>query len=113
MKTEHDANWPKLLPIAVSLLNKRHIERLGNVAPEQINSFQDDEIIRTAQTNSGLEKVVTTPVGGTWHEQNMNQNTYLASKNPFQPNSFVYLDLKAKTFAKSFDDQVKNIFFPK
>ena len=111
MKTEHEANWVKILPIAVSLLNQRPIEKLGNVAPEQINSFRDDEIIRTAQKESGLEASVTEPDGGSWKEQNKTQNEYLANpKNIFQPNSFVYLDLKAKTFSKSFEDQISTIF---
>lgn len=107
MKSEQNKNWPKLLPVAVALLNKRPLARLGGIAPEQIESFRDDDVIRSAQDQSGLERVL--PDGGTWEQQNERQNEYLTnSKNQFQLNTFVYLDIKPKTFAKSFNDQVKH-----
>ena len=110
MKAEQDKNWPKLLPVAVGLLNKRPLAKLGGIAPEEINTFRDDSIIRNAQDNSGLSKSV--PDGGTWQEQNKRQEEYTSNpKNSFQVNSFVYLDIKPKTFAKSFNDQI-SIFFP-
>lgn len=107
MKSEQNKNWPQLLPIAVGLLNKRPLSKLGGVAPEQIESFRDDDIIRNAQDQSGSSQTI--PDGGNWQEQNERQNEYQKnSKNQFQINTFVYLDIKPKTFAKSFEDQVSN-----
>jgi hypothetical protein len=111
MKSSNEKNWVKLLPIAVALLNKRKLARLGGVAPESVQSFKDDPLVRDAQEQTGTSQI--TPDGGTWKEQNERQNEYISNpKNAFQLNSFVYLDIKPKTFAKSFLDQVMySIFF--
>ncbi len=79
---------------------------LLGVSPGEISSFRDDPIVRLAQESSGQSQ--TTPDGGTWREQNERQNHYLEDKkkNQFQLNTYVYLDLKTKTFSKSFEDQV-------
>ena len=55
MKAKNEKNWIKILPIAVSLLNKRNLSKLGGIAPDQISSFLDDSVVRTAQAASGLE----------------------------------------------------------
>ena len=102
---QREKAWPKLLPIAVALLNKRPLAKLGGLAPEEIQSFRDDGIIRSAQDQSGSSKII--PDGGTWKQQNKSQNEYLANpKNSFQVNTFVYLDIKPTTFQKSFNDQI-------
>ena len=51
-------------------------------------------------------------VGGNWRKQNERQKEYETNKkNVFQLNTFVYLDVKPKTFSKSFADQVILLFY--
>lgn len=98
MRSEKSKNWVKYLPIAVKLLNERHVKKIGNLAPGNINSMFDDEKVRQAVKAQNAPQAEEP----NWHEQNRLQAEYEKS-NGFQKNDFVYLDYKEKTFAKSFD----------
>ena len=42
MRFYRTANWVKLLPDAVNLLNSQPMDRNGGIPPGDINSFMDD-----------------------------------------------------------------------
>lgn len=102
LRSETSDDWVANLPHVVSLLNKRHIQSLGNVPPEEIRSELDDVKIRSALAAEG-KPIITTP---NWKQQNLNQEKYEKSKNPFQVGQFVYVDKKVETFDKSYYSQV-------
>jgi len=106
MRSEKTQNWVKLLPIAVGLLNKRPLKRIGNLAPGSINTMMDDIKVREAQQ----ETCQPVYVEQNYKDQNKLQAEYEQSKN-YQVNDFVYLDYKEKTFSKSFNPKLSiNIF---
>jgi len=49
MRSELNDDWPKYLPLVVSLLNSRKLSKLGNLMPNQINSMVDDNEVRSQQ----------------------------------------------------------------
>lgn len=56
MKSQNQKDWKALLPVAVSLLNKRVLSKLGGLSPEQVHSFADDSIIREAKNMGGISQ---------------------------------------------------------
>jgi len=107
LRSEKSLNWPKYLPIAVALLNKRPMKRLGYLTPGSINSMIDDISVRRAQE----EKCVDIYQHPSYKEQNLAQAEYEKTSG-FQKDNFVYLDYKEKTFAKSFDAKISQPFCP-
>jgi len=110
MRSEKTSNWVKLLPTAVKLLNLRPLKRLGGLAPGSINTMLDDVEVREAVENSCETTATHLP---SVKEQNELQKKYENSKAQFQVNSFVYLDNKEKTFAKSYNAKVSIEHFQK
>lgn len=104
MKSEKSDNWVKLLPIAVNLLNKRPLKKIGNLAPGSVNSMLDDIKVREAQRDN----CVPVYEEENYKVQNELQQSYEKSSG-FQVNDFVYLDYKEKTFAKSFNAKLSII----
>jgi hypothetical protein len=93
----------KLLPTAVTLLNARHVEKIGNLAPAEIHSMLDDVKVQKA-----LQLECKEPESGpSLLEQSQNQAEY-AKRGKIQVGSFVYLDKKEKSFSKSFDYKVRH-----
>jgi len=108
LRDQLSKNWPKYLPTVVQSLNERHIKSLGGIQPISIHSNEQDLLIRSAQEEQGIT-VFHEP---SYQEQNQNQANYEANKsNPFQVGEYVYVDFKSTAFDKSFDTQVRIIFF--
>jgi hypothetical protein len=97
MRSEKSNNWVKYLPIAVGLLNKRPLKRIGNLAPGSINTMFDDVKVREAVKKSGIP-IKEEP---TYQEQNELQAKYEKSKgNNNNPLTLIklYLSLKLALF---------------
>lgn len=102
MRAEQSANWVKFLPIATGLLNARPMERIGYLSPSQITSFVDDISVRNALKEAGQKPKKV----DTYKEQNASQEDYLKN-GKFKIGSYVYLDVKASTFTKSYHLRVR------
>ena len=87
----------------VSALNKRPLEKLGYLRPDDIHSEFDDIKVQEAQKSHNL-KPYSEP---DWQTQEKQQKEYEnSSKNKFQVGTFVYLDYPQHVFEKSFHVQV-------
>jgi hypothetical protein len=103
MRSQKTLDWVKLLPTAVTLLNARHVKKIGNLAPAEIHSMLDDVKVQKA-----LQLECKEPESGpSLLEQSQNQAEY-AKTGKIQVGSFVYLDKKEKSFSKSFDYKVRH-----
>lgn len=88
----------------MSALNKRPLERLGYLRPDDIRSSEGDSIkVQEAQKAHHL-----TPFSEPdWQTQEKLQEKYEKnSKNKFFVGTFVYLDQHQNVFSKSFHTQV-------
>ena len=91
----------------VSALNKRPLEKIGFLRPDDIHSEFDDIKVQEAQKSHNL-KPYSEP---DWQTQEKQQKEYEnSSKNKFQVGTFVYLDYPQHVFEKSFHVQVSLSF---
>lgn len=96
-------NWVKYLPYVVAALNKRPLEKIGFLRPDDIHSEFDDTKVQEAQKKSHT-KPFSEP---DWQTQETLQRQYEQSpKNEFQVGTYVYLDNPQHVFQKSFHVQV-------
>lgn len=99
-------NWVKYLPYVVAALNKRSLERIGFLRPDDIHSEFDNIKVQEAQKKNHQESFSEPD----WQTQQKLQQEYEnSSKNKFQVGTYVYLDNPQNVFQKSFHVQV--IFF--
>lgn len=101
MRFYRTANWVKLLPDAVNLLNSQPMDRNGGIPPGDINSFMDDVKLRQAHIEHKV--IFPEPNRNSEIEEEINQQN---SKSDFKIGSYVYLDRESKTFQKSFELKV-------
>jgi hypothetical protein len=109
-KSLHTENWPSLLPQAVMQLNSRSLTRLNGLAPKDIISQWDDYKVQQAATQSANTagqprseiKQSTSQSRPDLNQQLANQKAYEANPKMLQVGSYVYVDNKPKSFAKSF-----------
>jgi len=97
-------DWVGLLPDAIKLLNAKPLARNGQVAPEQINSFYQDPLLRKARESAKVN----------FHEPNRQLEEQTEAKfNQQVPainvGTYVFLDRKQKVFDKSFELQVRRV----
>jgi hypothetical protein len=104
MRSQKTSNWVNLLPTAVTLLNARHVQKIGNLAPSDISSMFDDVKVKNAQ----MENCDIQEPGPSLKEQTSNQERYMKT-GQLKPGDFVFLDKKEKSFSKSFDYKVLQI----
>ena len=101
MRYYRTANWVRLLPEAVNLINSQPMDRNGGIPPNQINSFFDDVKLREAR----LQHHVNFPEPNRKsekEEEEINQS----SNSDLKIGAYVYLEKEAKTFQKSFELKV-------
>lgn len=90
----------------VDALNKRPLERIGFLRPDDIHSEFDNIKVQEAQKKSQKEPFSEPD----WRTQEKLQKEYEQSpKNKFQVGTFVYLDDPQNVFQKSFHVQVLSI----
>lgn len=99
-------DWVKYLPYVVAALNKRSLERIGFLRPDDIHSEYDNIKVQEAQKKNHVEAFSEPD----WQTQQKLQQQYeKSSKNKFQVGTYVYVDNPQHVFQKSFHVQV--IFF--
>lgn len=106
MRHYRTKDWVRLLPDAVQLLNARPMTRNGGVPPAEINSFLQDPIIRSARLAHHID-----PNEPDRKEEIKNEEQQKTSSDSFKVGSLVFLDKKSKVFDKSFELQVRRIYF--
>ena len=103
LRSELSNDWPQYLQLTVNSLNNRPIQSLGGIRPTDVNNIFEGAKILQAQEKKGIKRY-REPF---WKEQNEEQKNYEEdiTKN-FKINDYVYLDMKATPFDKSFDMQI-------
>jgi len=96
-------DWVKYLPYVVAALNKRPLESIGFLTPDDIHSEFDNTKVQESQKKAHSEPYREPD----WQTQQKLQQEYEKSpKNKFQVGTFVYLDNPQDVFQKSFHVQV-------
>lgn len=104
-KTLHTNDWPSLLPKAVFQLNSRPLKRLNGLSPNDLLSQWDDYKVQQAAityAKTNPNQTANSELNPNLNQQLANQKAYESNPKEFQVNSYVYVDYKAKSFAKSF-----------
>ena len=102
MQSELTENWPKFLPIVIENLNNTPVPKLGDIAPNEVNSYLDDYKIRQAQ----LARNITPVLAPTLQQRNKNEETDNQSDDLFKTGTLVYLDFKESAFSKQYVKKV-------
>jgi hypothetical protein len=95
-------NWPEYLSIIQKDFNKTPNKKLGMYVPDKINDVIDTYIVLQNQNKSNLKNEIPS-----LEEQQKNEEEYNKNNENLKVNDYVYLNLKADAFSKSFDVQVK------
>jgi hypothetical protein len=104
-KTLHTNDWPSLLPKAVFQLNSRPLKRLNGLSPNDLLSQWDDYKVQQAASTyakTNPNQTANSQLNPDLNQQLANQKAYESNPKEFQVNSYVYVDYKPKSFAKSF-----------
>jgi len=102
LQSEQTNNWPKYIKTVVQHLNETPVQKLGYIAPNEINSFLDDYKARDAQ----LEHSIIPVKGPTLIQRKKNEAIYKSAKNVLQTGDLVYLDEKETAFTKQYKRKV-------
>jgi len=117
-RTLHTDNWPSLIPDALMQLNSRPLKRLNGLAPKEFNSQWDDYKVQQAaaasnpqpstsqSSNSQTNQANASQAKPTVSQQLANQKAYESNPKLLQVSDFVFVDYKAKSFAKSYEIKV-------
>jgi hypothetical protein len=95
-------NWPEYLSIIQKDFNKTPNKKLGMYVPDKINDVIDTYIVLQNQNKSNLKNEIPS-----LEEQQKNEEEYNKNNENLKVKDYVYLNLKADAFSKSFDVQVK------
>ena len=95
-------DWPTYLKIVQSDFNKTPLKKLGYFSPNNIVSRFDSYFINKAKIDLNINET-SLP---TFEEQNTNEKNYFHNPSNLKVKDFVYVNLKADVFSKSFDVQV-------
>jgi len=95
-------NWPEYLSTIEKDFNKTPIKKLGMFSPNKINDVIDPYLVLEAQNQSKLRNEIPS-----LEQQQKNEEEYNKNNANLKVKDYVYLNLKADAFSKSFDVQVK------
>ena len=91
-------NWPEYLSIIQKDFNKTPNKKLGMYVPDKINDVIDTYIVLQNQNKSNLKNEIPS-----LEEQQKNEEEYNKNNENLKVKDYVYLNLKADAFSKSFD----------
>lgn len=101
MRAYNTKDWVSLLKDALNQLNSRPMTRNGGIPPNEINSYLQDPILRSARERNQI----TVPEANREQEIKSEEN-FQNSKQELHVGTYVFLDHKPKVFDKSFSLQV-------
>jgi len=100
-------DWPRFIKNVCEDHNNLPQKHLGFLKPNDINSPYDSAKVIDAKKHHNIE-IFREP---TYIKQNENVELYNSNSKNLQVNDYVYLDFKKSLFSKSFDSQVRKIWY--